>query len=437
MLPQVRLDDKLFEALCKPWRDALVIKLLGKFVGYRVLHERLQRLWKPSGGFDILDVDNGYYMVKFDLQADKDLVMSGGPWMLFDHYLCVSHRSSEFASPNANVQRTMVWVRFPRLNLLYYDENVLLGLASIIGKPIRVDKNTLSVERGRFSRACVKIDLSKPVVGKIWLRDHWYRVEYEGLHLICAKCGCYGHLARDCSSPIPPPLQDTSADKALGATPSSPGLSDLPNDQDKIVPQPVEQPLTLTPTVSHGAAGVVYDLSKDTHGEWLTVTRRKRPVRDPAKEAFEGLKNSIQRSNRAIGENHGTSPSDGPRRDIKNGAKQKRRRQDNPPQPTRIPIPLPQDQATGSKSLNKDKDPMGSEAIKMIPTPRPAQHVPRSVPTPTSPILTPLNIPLHATHTSTIAGSSSSEGLSGAARQARIDVIGDDVAMDTKASHPT
>lgn len=91
MLLQITLNEELFNSLCEPWRDALVIKLLGKFVGYKVLRERLQRLWKPSGGFDILDVDNGYYMVKFDLQADKDMVMSGGPWMLFDHYLCVSH----------------------------------------------------------------------------------------------------------------------------------------------------------------------------------------------------------------------------------------------------------------------------------------------------------------------------------------------------------
>lgn len=108
LLPQVQLNEKHFADLCELWRDALVIKLLGKLVGYRVMKEQLQRLWKPQGGFDILDVDNGYYMVKFDLQSDKDTAANGGSWMLFDHYLCVSHWSPEFASPNANIQRTMV-----------------------------------------------------------------------------------------------------------------------------------------------------------------------------------------------------------------------------------------------------------------------------------------------------------------------------------------
>lgn len=94
----------------------------------------------------------------------------------------------------------IVWVRFPGLNLLYYDESVLLGLASVMGRPIRVDQNTLQVERGRFARVCVEIDLSKLLVGKFWLKDHWYRIEYEGLHLICSKCGCYGHLSRNCAN---------------------------------------------------------------------------------------------------------------------------------------------------------------------------------------------------------------------------------------------
>lgn len=158
-------------------RDALVVKLLGKNVGYFAMKDRLQRVRKAQGGFEILDADNGYYMVKFDLQSDKERVESGGAWMIFDHYLYVFNWAPNFASPSAKIQRTMVW-----------------GLASVIGKPIRVDKDTLNVERGRFARVCLEIDLTQSVVGKFWIKDNWYHVEYEGLHLICAKCGCYGHL---------------------------------------------------------------------------------------------------------------------------------------------------------------------------------------------------------------------------------------------------
>lgn len=85
----------------------------------------------------------------------------------------------------------MVWVRFPGLNVHYYNGSVLMGMATTIEKPIKVDQNTLNIERGRFPLVCVEIDLSLSVVRKIWLKDHWYQVEYEGLHLICTKCGCH------------------------------------------------------------------------------------------------------------------------------------------------------------------------------------------------------------------------------------------------------
>ena len=145
LLPKVYLEPKIFQELCTPWKDALVVKLLGKNLGYNIMKDRLQKVWKPQGGFEIMDNDNGFYMVKFDQATDKEKVITGGPWMIFDHYLVVTHWSPEFASPDAKVKRTVVWVRFPDLNLVYYDESFLMAMASAIGRPIKVDTNTLKV----------------------------------------------------------------------------------------------------------------------------------------------------------------------------------------------------------------------------------------------------------------------------------------------------
>ena len=48
---------------------------------------------------------------------------------------------------------------------------------------------------------CVKIDLEKPVVDRLCVNDKWLQIEYEGLHIICAKCGCYGYHSTDCVAP--------------------------------------------------------------------------------------------------------------------------------------------------------------------------------------------------------------------------------------------
>jgi len=226
-----------------------------------------------------MDNDNGFYMVKFDQSADKEKVISGGPWLIFDHCLSVSHWSPEFASPNAKVERTVVWVRFPGLNLVYYDESFLLAMASAIGRPIKVDTNTLKVERAKFARVCVEIDLTMPVVGKIWVNGHWYKVQYVGLHPICTNCSCYGHLGRNCNIKTtidtPAAVGNQQHDAKIQhnnhnvATTQPHSIPTSQNSQEFNASP--SQKSTEKEAIISNDEGV-----KDIHGDWMLVTRRKR-----------------------------------------------------------------------------------------------------------------------------------------------------------------
>ncbi|XP_019418580.1 PREDICTED: uncharacterized protein LOC109329367 [Lupinus angustifolius] len=182
LVPHISLDKEVFEELCSPWRDVLVITLVGKSLSYNVFKDRLQRIWKLQEGFDMVDVDHGFYYVKFDLKANRDTIIGGGPWMLFDHYVAIACWTPEFVAPMAKVDCTMVWIRFPSPNMVYYDENFLLSLASCVGRPIKVDTNTLMAACGRYARggvyplagACL-FDL-----GAIGSRFTWFRREQGG-----------------------------------------------------------------------------------------------------------------------------------------------------------------------------------------------------------------------------------------------------------------
>ncbi|XP_057432079.1 uncharacterized protein LOC130724823 [Lotus japonicus] len=201
-LPRIVVDKSVIEDMCAPWKEALVVCLLGKRLGFRVMKSKLAYTWRLSGDFELLDVGNGFFMVKFDMEEDRNKVIGGGPWMIFDHYLAVATWSPEFISPAARVKKTLAWIRIPGLNVAFYDESFLMSVAQVIGKPVRVDMNTLRGDRGRFARICVELDLTKPVYGKIMIEDFWYNIEYEGLHIICTKCGCYGHRSRECTTPV-------------------------------------------------------------------------------------------------------------------------------------------------------------------------------------------------------------------------------------------
>lgn len=133
------INDKLLQELRLSWQNAVFVKLLGKSIGFLTMKDRLKMIWKPSGGMDTVDVGHGFYMVKFDMEADREKVISGGPWMIFNHYLTVRPWVSDFISSEVKINKTIVWIRIPCLGMEYYDESVLLALATAVGKPIKVE----------------------------------------------------------------------------------------------------------------------------------------------------------------------------------------------------------------------------------------------------------------------------------------------------------
>lgn len=164
-----------------------------------------------------------------------------------------------------------MWVRFPGMTLVWYDEILLLAMASAIGRPIKVDRQTLRVERGRFASVCVEIDLNQPVVGKFWMRDRWFNIEYEGLHVICSNCGCYGHVTRNCPVQKEAPVAKTAAvGKDKEVTGQSNEKGDEPgmiNGDNTSVPKEKEVDM-----ISNNEPKNV----EPTHGDWLAVSRKKR-----------------------------------------------------------------------------------------------------------------------------------------------------------------
>lgn len=68
--PKVRISRKEKRWLRTPWKQAIIIKLLGKRITYGFLVRKLQSLWSPLGGMDIIDIGNDFYIVGFVSKED-------------------------------------------------------------------------------------------------------------------------------------------------------------------------------------------------------------------------------------------------------------------------------------------------------------------------------------------------------------------------------
>ncbi|MFQ6629543.1 hypothetical protein Gotur_007639 [Gossypium turneri] len=54
----------------------VTIKLLGKRIGFSTLNSKLYAIWKMSRMFQLMDLDNDYYIVKFQARADYEKALA-------------------------------------------------------------------------------------------------------------------------------------------------------------------------------------------------------------------------------------------------------------------------------------------------------------------------------------------------------------------------
>jgi hypothetical protein len=136
--------------------------------------------------------------VYFSNEEDYTKSLEEGPWLIYDHYLVVREWCPNFYPGSATIDKTAVWVRIPDLPIEYYDAKVLHFIGNRIGKTVKVDKNTLFQERGKYASICVEVELNKPLLAMFELKDRIYKIEYEGLHMLCFTCGRFGQYVEGC-----------------------------------------------------------------------------------------------------------------------------------------------------------------------------------------------------------------------------------------------
>ncbi|CAN1146931.1 hypothetical protein LINPERHAP2_LOCUS15566 [Linum perenne] len=173
----------------------------------------------------IVDLDKSCFLVKFSVEQDYFKALTGGPWILLDHY------------------RMVAWIRFPHLPIHLYHGQVLMALGNLVGKTVKIDSTTQTAERGKFARIAVEIDLDKPLPPVVLLDGAFQQVEYENLPQLCFDCGLVGHERLNC----PRHAEPVGPEKGAPALPSSSAI------------------VTTAPASA-----------SDSYGPWMLVSRRSR-----------------------------------------------------------------------------------------------------------------------------------------------------------------
>ncbi|XP_021733162.1 uncharacterized protein LOC110699982 [Chenopodium quinoa] len=196
---KILLNKEENKRLRAPWKFAIIVKLFDKRMSYEVLIKRLRLKWHLKGDIALTDVGNAYYVVHFNNMEDYDWVLTQGPWMIKDSYLKIRKWEPNFLADEAPIKKLNTWVRIPQLSVEYIDKQFLLKIRLKIGRVIKIDRNTESMDRGQYIRFCIEVDLSKPLLSKFRLNGYVGKIQYEGLRQICFKCGHLGHKEDGCN----------------------------------------------------------------------------------------------------------------------------------------------------------------------------------------------------------------------------------------------
>lgn len=139
-----------------------------------------------------------FFIVKLQRRQEYERALLDGPWMKGENYLHVQKWLPKFRADKEEISTLPVWVRFPVLPVEFYSEPWINKEGNNIGKTLKVDLKTLLASRGKFARICVEVDLSKPLMSGYRMYGEYWRLQYEGLHVICFECGHYGHCSMTC-----------------------------------------------------------------------------------------------------------------------------------------------------------------------------------------------------------------------------------------------
>ncbi|BFG31382.1 hypothetical protein CerSpe_176560 [Prunus speciosa] len=201
--PCIRFSEKVKDSLYRPWKNAIIIKLMGKAHAFNFLLTRLKQKWSMlKGPMSLIDLENNFYIVRFALDEDMRYVFSGGPWVIAGQSLVMQRWKPGFNPNEATITRMAVWVRITGLHIEWFNAEAIKRIGDLIGITYRIDTHTIAQARGKYARICVEIDLTKPLIANIQVENNWYGLEYEGLHLVCFGCGIYGHNKQQCPAEI-------------------------------------------------------------------------------------------------------------------------------------------------------------------------------------------------------------------------------------------
>ncbi|XP_061354598.1 uncharacterized protein LOC133299173 [Gastrolobium bilobum] len=167
---EIRSSREARVRMCQRWKNALIVKLLGKKIGVGFMKKRLEALWAKAGSITVADLGNEYFSVRFSNLEDLNLAITAGLWIILGHYLATRIWEPRFDPDKENIHKVAAWIRLPGIPQEYCEFPFLNHLGTVLGKVLKVDRTTSTGDSalcsyGHSSDSCPEFAKPGPPAG--------------------------------------------------------------------------------------------------------------------------------------------------------------------------------------------------------------------------------------------------------------------------------
>lgn len=90
------------------WSKAIIVKVYGKTVSYRLLCRKLNELWNPIESLQIMDLGIDFFMINSQKHENYTTTLHKGPWFVSGQFLPIHQWQPHFKPTDAKFNFTAI-----------------------------------------------------------------------------------------------------------------------------------------------------------------------------------------------------------------------------------------------------------------------------------------------------------------------------------------
>ncbi|KAF5190018.1 Non-LTR retrolelement reverse transcriptase-like protein, related, partial [Thalictrum thalictroides] len=200
--PTIKIPKRAYERGLDYCKHSLIGRMEMTEIDIEKLKSEAALKWKPQGCWNITPLGKGFLHIKLDNGVDFDRVWSGGPWKFAGQLMRLSEWQKGFKPDSQKQTNALIWVKFPRLPLEFWDAESIMSIARGVGYPLKLDEATEKKKFGFYAHVLVDVDLTKTIPDQVLVEhddgEFWQDVQITKLPKFCSHCKMVGHLVAEC-----------------------------------------------------------------------------------------------------------------------------------------------------------------------------------------------------------------------------------------------